>query len=429
VTIPDGETPPAILRLESGTLENNNPATFPEVKVGGDSELILTSTVPMKATALTSEGSGTLRVQSGDLEVAGGLWNGSKIILDAGTSLTITGELNVVGNFEVSGAGTFSNNGKIIFSGGMGLQVPVSGEIQVSGGSLQITSDSQLDTLTLDNADSILIFTQARKRSTEQTTIIQTLDWSGGTIDSRAILSVGSLNIHTNMSKALYGQLSSQNASIEEGTSIGSNIATPGYLELGGDIVFSTNYIFGSPPTGTFSLSILGTATLIQGSEVVVFGDYLLAAGGVTTMGQSSHLNLNGGNFANDGTLEARNRITGVLNNRGSLFLGSQSVDPPPGRHLSLNGFSQGPQGTLTMKVGGASPDLSDTIEIAQSGSVSGTLSVILISGLDVDESNAPSLALLSITAPNPFQGITGRFDTEEIQQDGAVVANTGIVY
>jgi len=366
------------------------------------------STAGLTLDGVAFNNTGSLGVQTGTMNLAGGGTGNGSFTVAATASLVFGGGTHVLGggfsgagtvNFSagtITAGGTYNLSGNTLFSGATvsfsnTATVTGLGAVSLSGGAANFTTGRSISMGTLSLSGGNLTGSDA-------VTAGGLLTWTGGTLSGAAPFNAnGGMSI-SGTTKYMDGRtLNNAGTATWTGSNyiymsngaVVNNLAT-GTLNLQGDRSFyfsaglqpafnNAGTISRTINTGTFTfdgVAFSNSGTVSAQTGTLAFsGGYLqtagatILAGGAISMSGSS-LTLQGG------VLSGAGAITGsVVNNGGQVSPGTS-----PGILNITGGYTQTPAGVLNIEIGGVTVGTQfDQLKIGGSATLGGTLNVSLI--------------------------------------------------
>jgi len=367
------------------------------------------STAGLTLDGVAFNNTGSLSVQTGTMNLAGGGTGNGSFTAAATASLVFGGGTHVLGggfsgagtvNFSadtITAGGTYSLSGNTLFSGATvsfsnTATVTGLGAVSLSGGAASFTTGRSISMGTLSLSGGNLTGSDAVSAG-------GLLTWTGGTLSGAAPFNAnGGISISGGAAKYMDGRtLNNAGTATWTGSNyiymsngaVVNNLAT-GTLNLQGDRSFY--FSGGSQPafnnagtvsrtinTGTFTfegVAFSNSGTVSAQTGTLAFsGGYLQTAGATILAGGA--ISMSGSSLTlQSGVLSGAGTITGSLVNNG----GQVSPGASPGILSITGGYTQTPAGVLNIEIGGVTAGTQfDQLQIGGSATLNGTLNVSLI--------------------------------------------------
>lgn len=454
LTLPDSVMPPNKVKWSSGIFVVQQTVTLAEVEVvddGTETEVQL-EVAELQITNLVFT-AGTFKLETGAIKILDSIsWNGGGASISSGAVLESLGSLEANGTISLTGEGTFKapnavitsgTNGDIgcqfegnleVIGGGLTLSGVFDVNAQLKGGSLTIhdfQTGSALRNITLENPSSRLAFTQSQRkrdvedREEEKTSwfsffsereleqvinpTIENFRWTDGSIatgSQEVQIRDFAINGRTG-NKVLTGTIAIIENFVFEEPTVGTRIssgATNATMILRTPVVMegeNARFNFDS----SFTLRNEDVLMIRDSTNVIIGAQFVQGSNGNTKMILS---NMTSNVIVNQGRLEMTGSITSTtgFTNRGTLFIGLVDSNPPPGRTLNLQGtFSQTIDGITVIKIGGVSPQDSDSFKIDGTANIDGDLNITIPDSVQLNATTAPRIFVVEAGTVN------GRFN------------------
>jgi hypothetical protein len=253
--------------------------------------------------------------------------------------------------------------------------IQAAGELEITGGSLTVTSSSSVSTLSLTGGE-------LDGTSGQTLAVTGAMTWTGGTINAGgAGLAVVQTGAAGGTALAISGTASLDGGSIAttRGVTIKSLSASNATLTTSNAITLGNGVNVGGSGA-TFAAA--GVRVSAGASHTYGFGsDGLVLSAGTTTVGAGNTfgagaLTITGGTLQDLGTVAAATTLTGgTLSGpgtvNGSLTNASGTVSPGLGVLTVAGDFAQGGAGTLAMQIGGTTTGTLSQLQVDGAGTTS----------------------------------------------------------
>ena len=357
----------------------------------------------------TLAGLGTVDGSSGTVNLTGTLDTGGGTL----AFTAATGSWNLVGGTLLGGTVTEADGAELIFtnSGGTLNGVTFNNDLDLTNNASATVSNGLTlngSTINLGNAAGST-FGQLFFQGT------QTLDGTGSVLlggsSSDGLFSYGLANLTIGADILVHGKNGQINFGLQGFANQGTISADTagGTISLNGSNWSNTGTIQCSSGTslylnGTWSNS--GNLSIGNSSTVTVNGS-LTQTAGTLTLASGSGLTTTTGIVLQGGTLSGLGTTTGdVLNTGGNVIVGDSGTTVGI---LTITGnYTQGPGGTLSIKIGGATAGTQyDQLAVGGTATLDGTLNVTLIDGFTPNSGDTFQL-LTSTAESGTFASLTG---------------------
>jgi hypothetical protein len=318
------------------------------------------------------------------------LWQGATMngtgstTVASGATLTISGNSSEVldtRTFNNGGAGTWSGSNNFYGYNGAVFNNQATGSLTLSadlslfwGGGVQPTfNNAGTFTKSAGTSTSNIQFYWAGAGPLNVNAATVTFQYGADISGPIAVAATATLNFGNNASYVLEAGSNLTGAgnvgiTVDTLDDYGSSSLTGGVTLTGSTtVLFDASQSFGTFTQSGGEVELTPTTTLTLAGDYTESGGFSLLNGGTITLGAGHKVNVTGGQFWGDGT------VNGAFQNASALFVGGAQLVGT----LTINGsFTQTATGTTTFDVAGGTIPLYDQLVVSGTATLAGNLTV-----------------------------------------------------